>query len=91
MFTGAMGGQFPPSNSLQGDTPADTIVPSPPKAKANGPIKASQGDAANSNGKAADAMTAFWLAVNAKGIGREQGQAILQQAGGDPAIAITQL
>jgi hypothetical protein len=36
-------------------------------------------------------MTAFWLAVKAKGINPEQDQVILQQAGGDPAVAITQL
>jgi len=73
-----MAGQLLPSHSPQGDPPAASPASSPTRRP-------------NGNVKAADPMTAFWLAVKAKGISREQGQAILHQAEGDAATAITQL
>lgn len=89
MFTRAMNGQLSPSPASQGE-PLAAPTASPAKPRPNGAPPAGQGQAANgnSNGKAADAMTAFWLAVKAKGLSREQGQAVLQQAGGDAAKAL---
>ena len=39
----------------------------------------------------ADPMTAFWLAVRERELSREEGKALLERAGGDPAHALTLL
>jgi hypothetical protein len=39
----------------------------------------------------ADPMTAFWLAVKEREMGRDEGRTLLERAGGDPAQALTLL
>jgi hypothetical protein len=36
-------------------------------------------------------MTAFWLAVKERELSREEGKALLERAGGDPARALALL
>ncbi len=92
MFVRAMGGltpaapQIPQGISVSAPSPA----PQPVSTLANG-YQASPRPNGNGHGKQPDPMTAFWSAVNAQGLSREQGQALLREAGGDPTVALARL
>lgn len=85
MFIRATGGQIPqgipapapvPASANGGSQPHPAPVPRPNS---------------NGHGKQPDPMTAFWTAAKANGLSREQGQALLREAGGDPTVALSRL
>ncbi len=89
MFVRAMGGQLPQGSKAPALTPAPQPAPVSVSAPANGGHH--NGHRTNGNGKQRDPMTAFWSAVNAQGLSREQGQTLLREAGGDPTAALARL
>ena len=87
MFIRATGGQIPQGSQ----SPAPQPQPAPTPTPANGGAQSRPALAPRPNGKRPDPMTAFWTEVWAQGLSREQGQALLREAGGDPTVALARL